>query len=161
MIISHIGSYIPTLELNSIPCVNWHYLHTFMDCFQGCYKNGMENTRDYRYFAGIYLLVRLAYNIQLVTGTHFRSIYTDVLVPYLASLLFGIFRPYRVSFFNRLDCAYFGLLAMGRLWLLTRKILMTPMPLEVVVLGCVVIVIHTFIVFGYGVYINLRPKKRN
>ncbi len=36
-----------------------------------------------------------------------------------------------------------------------------PMPLEVIVLECVVIVIHTFIVFGYGVYIILRPKKRN
>ena len=25
-------------------------LHIFMDAFQGCYKNGTEGTRDYRYF---------------------------------------------------------------------------------------------------------------
>ncbi len=143
--------------LNSISCVNWHYLHTFIECFQGCYKNGTENTRDYRYFAGIYLLT---YQITGVIDMNHTNDYFTVLVPYLASLLFGIFRPYRVSFYNRLDCAYFGLLALGRLWHLTGKVV-TPLPLEVVVLGCVVIVIHTFIVFVYGVYINLRPKKKN
>ncbi len=146
--------------LNSIPCVNWHYLHTFMDCFQGCYKNGTNNTRDYRYFAGIYLLIRLAYQISAVIDMNYKNDYFYVLVPYLASLLFGIFRPYRVSFYNRLDCAYFGFLALGRFWVMAWRIV-TPLPLEVVVLVCVVIVIHTFIVFGYGVYINLRPKKRN
>ncbi len=145
--------------LNSISCVNWHYLHTFMDCFQGCYKNGTENTRDYRYFAGIYLLIRLTYQIPGVIDMNHKNYYSNVLVPYLASLLFGIFRPYRVSFYNRLDCAYFGLLTLGRLWLLTGKVV-TPLPLEVAVLTGFVIVIHTFIVFGYGVYINLRPKKR-
>ena len=33
-------------------------LHIFMDAFQGCYKNGTDGTRDYRYFAGLYLLFR-------------------------------------------------------------------------------------------------------
>ncbi len=131
-----------------------------MDCFQGCYKNGTENTRDYRYFAGIYLLIRLAYQISAVMEISYGNVNFFVLVPYLASLLFGIFRPYRISFYSRLDCAYFGLLALCRFWLLTGKVV-TPLPLEVVVLGCVVIVIHTFIVFGYGVYIYLRPKKKN
>ncbi len=83
--------------LNSIPCVNWHYLHTFLDCFQGCYKNGTNNTRDYRYFAGIYLLIRLAYQIPGVIDMNYTNDYFTVLVPYLASLLFSIFRPYRVS----------------------------------------------------------------
>ena len=33
-------------------------LHIFMDAFQGCYKNGTDGTRDYRYFAGLYLVFR-------------------------------------------------------------------------------------------------------
>ena len=36
--------------------IRWHFLHTFADAFQGCYKNGTNGTRDYRYFAGLYLL---------------------------------------------------------------------------------------------------------
>ena len=28
-----------------------------MDAFQGCYKNGTDGTRDYRYFAGLYHLL--------------------------------------------------------------------------------------------------------
>jgi len=35
-------------------------LHIFMDSFQGCYKNGTSGTRDCRYFAGFYLLIRIA-----------------------------------------------------------------------------------------------------
>ncbi len=139
---------------NSIPCVNWHYLHTFMDCFQGSYKNGTNSTRDYRYFAGIYLLIRLAYQILGVIDMNYKNEYFN---PYLASLLFGIFRPYRVSFYNRLDCAYFGLLAS------TVQVLDYGMENcdSCVILAGLIMVIHTFIVFGYGVYINLRPKKRN
>ena len=35
--------------------IKWQFLHTFADAFQGCYKNGTNGTRDYRYFAGLYL----------------------------------------------------------------------------------------------------------
>ena len=38
--------------------IRWQFLHTFADAFQGCYKNGTNGTRDYRYFAGLYLLFR-------------------------------------------------------------------------------------------------------
>ena len=31
--------------------IRWQFLHTFADAFQGCYKNGTNGTRDYRYFA--------------------------------------------------------------------------------------------------------------
>lgn len=37
-----------------------HVLHTFMDSFQGCYKDGTEpGTWDCRWFAGLYLLLRI------------------------------------------------------------------------------------------------------
>ena len=31
--------------------VRWHALHTFIDAFQGCFKDGANGTRDCRYFA--------------------------------------------------------------------------------------------------------------
>jgi hypothetical protein len=38
---------------------SWHILHTFMDSFQGCYKDGMEpGTRDCRWFASMFFILR-------------------------------------------------------------------------------------------------------
>ena len=44
--------------LNRIKC-NSLALKTFMDVYQGSYKNGTENTRDYRFFSGIFFCTRL------------------------------------------------------------------------------------------------------
>ena len=41
------------LFLGCFPNVNWHPLQAFMDIFQGCYKNGTDGTRDYRYFVAL------------------------------------------------------------------------------------------------------------
>ena len=39
---------------------HWHYLHAFVDSFQGCYKDGTEpGTFDYRWFSVLLLLLRL------------------------------------------------------------------------------------------------------
>ena len=44
--------------LNLFP-VRWYVLHTFMDSFQGCYKDGTEpGTRDYRWCASVFFIVR-------------------------------------------------------------------------------------------------------
>ena len=44
--------------LNVLP-VHWYVLHTFMDSFQGCYKDGTESgTWDYRWFASVFFIVR-------------------------------------------------------------------------------------------------------
>ena len=44
-------------------------LHTMVDSFQGCYKDGTEpGTRDYRWFSGLLFIIRpLAYVIYAVT----------------------------------------------------------------------------------------------
>ena len=36
-------------------------LHTFVDAFQGCYKDGTNGTRDCRYFAALQLVLRLLF----------------------------------------------------------------------------------------------------
>ena len=39
--------------------LNWHFLHAFVDCFQGCYKDGTEpGTFDCRWFSVVMLLIR-------------------------------------------------------------------------------------------------------
>ena len=46
--------------LNVFP-VRWYVLHTFVDSFQGFYKNGIEpDTRDCRWFSSVFFIIRLA-----------------------------------------------------------------------------------------------------
>ena len=47
--------------LNLFPC-RWYILHTFVDSFQGCYKDGTEpGTRDYRWFSVVYFISRILF----------------------------------------------------------------------------------------------------
>ena len=67
-------------------------LHIFMDAFQGCYKNGTEGTRDYRYLAGLYMFLRCL----LVTPV-------AIVTPFVASILIALCQPYKRSVFNTVD----------------------------------------------------------
>ena len=58
--------------LNKTHC-NSLVLHTFMDAFQGNYKNGTNSTRDYRYFTGIFFLSK---TFVILSFTVFDSVYT-------------------------------------------------------------------------------------
>ena len=78
-------------------------LRTFMEVFQGCYKDGISNgsTRDYRILSGLYLIGRLltgagtgrqSSNSPLVQ--HYAWLLTAL--PFvLVSVLFAILRPFR------------------------------------------------------------------
>lgn len=47
--------------LNLFP-FRWYILHTFVDAFHGCYKDGTEEgTRDYRWFASLFFLMRFVF----------------------------------------------------------------------------------------------------
>ena len=45
----------------------WHALHTFVEAFQGCYKDGVTGGRDLRSMSGVYSLFRfiLIYHVVL------------------------------------------------------------------------------------------------
>ena len=69
-------TFLPILLLCVYPChcfqrvLNRYHLssqtlHTFMDTFQGGFKDGTNGTRDCRYFAAVYLIVRVALYISL------------------------------------------------------------------------------------------------
>ena len=61
---------VPTIIFILYPCqffqkllslfpINWHFLHAFVDSFQGCYKDGTEpGTLDYRWFSVTMILIR-------------------------------------------------------------------------------------------------------
>ena len=79
-------------------------LHTFMDAFQGCYKNGTNGTRDCRYFAALYLITRVAVHTSLA----FSSV-SSVFVAVLAVVVFllSCIHPYKKNVHNQLDIFFF------------------------------------------------------
>ena len=83
--------------LNLFP-FRWYILHTFMDTFQGCYKDGTEpNTRDCQWFASIYLLARfLAMAIGMLTLDETFFPYVSILLVLIA-LSFITVQPFKSS----------------------------------------------------------------
>lgn len=57
--------------LASCKRIQWHPLRAFADKFQGCYKDGTNKTLDYRYFAGIFLLIRISYHLHVVVNNRY------------------------------------------------------------------------------------------
>ena len=83
-------------------------LHIFMDAFQGCYKNGTEGTRDYRYFAGLYLLSRFSF--WKLPGSLVPQ--SDCIFIFAFSFMFALCRPYKRNCFNVVDCLFHAVLAL-------------------------------------------------
>jgi len=89
---------IPTILLFVYPCKcfqkriwiwrhRWLPLHTFMDIFQGCYKNGMNGTRDLRYFSGLYLICRLPIIVSFLVGVVPAAVISIAVYTILAILI--------------------------------------------------------------------------
>ena len=87
-------------------------LHIFMDAFQGCYKNGTDGTRDYRYFAGLYLFFRyfICSKFLFYFLIHNQGEAVFILV---FSFSFALCRPYKNNCFNVVDCLFHAILVLG------------------------------------------------
>ena len=82
-------------------------LHIFADSFQGCYKDGTNGTRDYRWFAGLHLLLRFLLVI-LIKFTQQRV--TIISVSFYMVML-AVCQPYKKHLHFKLDMfLLFGLL---------------------------------------------------
>ena len=75
-------------------------LHAFMDVLTGCYRH---TPRDCRYFAGVYLLMRLLVMVifQLTLTVYFIPALAIFLVA--AAIVFAIARPYKNPAYNVID----------------------------------------------------------
>ena len=85
--------------------LNREVVRSFMEAFQGCYKDGTNNTRDCRYFSGVYLLVRIVlFTLYSITLTSLFYTFATILFISMAILLVTI-RPYkeRYAVYNKVD----------------------------------------------------------
>ena len=97
--------------LNLFP-VRWYILHTFVDSFQGCYKDGTEpGTRDYRWFSVMYFLCRILF-LAIYSAT--LSVLAFAFIAVLTSLLviaIMILKPFKKDHHNLANAAFVQLLA--------------------------------------------------
>ena len=87
-------------------------LKVFMDVFQGCYKDGRNGGADRRFFAGLYLLFRVAifafFNSQ---NYHILTYECLVVLCIIIICLLAWLQPYKDMFYNKLDILFIALLA--------------------------------------------------
>ena len=88
--------------LNRTGC-SYQPLHTFMDTFQGHYKNGTNGTRDLRFFSGLNLLLRVVVYSSTVFNYQIASYaYTTVVIGVLA-FCSALARPYKKHYHNVIE----------------------------------------------------------
>ena len=116
ILISLIFVYLPTLLLLLYPCrccqkfltrcscFRFQFLRFLMDSFLGSYKDGTNGTRDYRYFAFIFLFFRITISVEYAIS-YFNFLLTLLLTCSILVTLIAIAQPYvkKYSLFNRLD----------------------------------------------------------
>ena len=81
-----------------------HVLHTFMEAFQGCYRH---QPRDCRYFAALYLLLRILNNLSSVVFIIRPSLAVSCFLFILVILSLVLIAPYRRGAHNKIDILFF------------------------------------------------------
>ena len=102
--------------------INSQALRTFVETFQGCYKDGTNGTRDCRYFAGFYFILRIIAVVLSSTTSPHIAIAGSVLY-WCTALLFALVQPYKVHLYNVVDAVIFALL--GTIYILITFIFIT------------------------------------
>ena len=89
----------------------WYILHTFVDSFQGCYKNGTEpGTRDYRWFSVVYFVCRILFLSIYAAARNMATLLTVSLVLMSLAILVAGLKPFK-SQHNLINAAFIQLLA--------------------------------------------------
>ena len=140
--------------------VRWDALHAFADTFQGCYKNGTEGTKDYRYFAGLYLIFRI---VLLIGITNFNGSYgwfIVILSSSTASLLFALLRPYKNNWFNIWDSLVFALITLAEFSIAyTQNIATIPLqPLGTILTSAPFVYISIYVVYKVMNWTNVVQR---
>ena len=87
-------------------------LYTFVESFQGQYKDGTNGTRDFRMFSASFLIFRVL--LLFLFLNHHRSTFhtaeMQIFFFLCASCFHAITRPYKLSFMNNIDIVILFLL---------------------------------------------------
>lgn len=96
--------------LNKINC-NFLAMRVFMDAFQGHYKDGTGNTRDYRYFSGVFFTTRFAMMAIFILLNSLYSFLIFAVIVTVLALSVAILHPQKTHLHYTLDCTILLLLS--------------------------------------------------
>ena len=141
------------------------FVITLVDDYTGTFKNGCDNTNDYRYFAGFYLLLRFIIFFQFyipIKGYHIiQGIKTSLYGIVAGSIM--IFRPYRKIVHNFLEFLIFSIMAVNCGMTLStdessgyRLLLVMYLPPLVAFIYCIYWIIKKFV----NCWFHCRPIKQ-
>ncbi len=108
--------------LNLFP-FRWYILHTFMDTFQGCYKDGTEpGTRDCRWCVSAYFIFRLTLFVLFSQSDHVIFLALSILAIVLYSTLLATVQPFKpsVAYYNEVYIIFSLYSPSQQLWSASR-----------------------------------------
>ena len=140
-------------------------LHPIADGFQGCYRNGADGGRDYRYFSALYMILRISLFIifDSIEPPAIWFLYTILFI--IVSILFALLKPYQDDRLNILDCV---LCAIASIYFLSQSLVAaggvaSTRPYQIIAqLFCIVPAVYIigFVTCSY-VLIPLHQKVRS
>ena len=81
--------------LNLFP-FRWYILHTFVDSFYGCYKDGTQpGTRDYRWFASTFFGIRIIQFLTYSLSDTTIALELCAITIFMQACMVAVFRPFR------------------------------------------------------------------
>ena len=138
-------------------------LCTFIDTFQGHYKDGTNGTRDYRYFSAVQLiLLCLIVSCRIELQTYLYATLPAQIIYIVGSLLFAIARPCKRKYANILQCLLMALTALALFTLLPNLSSQRPQTAYNSLLIMLICMLIPHVVFGgFIIYkIGHRVKTR-
>ena len=117
-------TFLPILLLCLYPCrcfqrllnrLHWHSqtLHYFMDTFQGCFKDGTDGSKDCRYFAALYLIIRIVVYLGFMVTNNVFSTIIQTATLLLLIVLLSCFQPYKNRIYNKVDIVFLATLCIA------------------------------------------------
>ena len=104
-------------------------LHTFMDAFQGYYKDGTNGTRDCRYFPVVYLILRILMVVAYVITRSEMFYQVAGVLWIITAFLVSMIRPYKGDVYTTLDTFLLTCSAAGCMSILLADIGSTDEPI--------------------------------
>ena len=135
-------------------------LLTFVDTYQGCFKDGTNGTRDYRALSGAFLALCVLI-LAVSTSRHVLALVNErspgighqigIIAFILLSVAFAVIRPYKSDIANHSGVCFSALYAVGSAILMSKG---TAAVSEkgIIVTGCVLLSLPHIVFYGYVVY---------
>ena len=135
-------------------------LHAFVELFEGCFKDGTNKTRDYRFFSIFYFVLRFLMFVTHIIGFGGRPrisfLFPGLLFLIAASIMFYL-QPYKKNIYNLIDGLI--LITSGISLVLYTVIILTPQTMTGILLQKffqITLFLPVFAVLLYVVYLCLK-----